>query len=422
MAVDSTGNSYVVGQTEKALPGQTSFGSTDAFLRSYDPHGMERWTRQFGDDGGDFAHAVAADNMGNTFVVGSSSGEITLIGLGRQITISPFIRKFGADGTRLWERPLHINGFAEFLDVAVDSQGSIYVAGWVSGAAPGQTQIGGTDAFVTKIDSGGRDIWTHQFGTRKEDRALGITVDGAGNSYAVGWTRGEFPNQAGLGERGLRERRDAFVRKLDPQGNALWTRQFGTRWPQRATSVVTGGAGSLFIVGNTTRSLFGQTALGTVDAFLLKLDGGRAGDPLEARAATEPQATSPLKFGSPAPATPSGALPTAPPTQLNPARLPPDTTVSSPAIAPVQQAPSTSACSAPHPGSAPVSIGWLLLAMIPASLAGEGWRRRRRRGPQPHRYTYPTPERDPDAVFNQEGLLITSGPHRARRFQSNPQT
>ncbi len=361
VTVDSTGNSYVVGQTEEALPGQTSFGRKDAFIRSYDAGGNERWTRQFGGDGGDFAAAVASDGSGNTFVAGSIGGEIERRGRGTQMTISPFVHKFGPDGTSLWERRFDMFGFAEFSGAAVDSLGSIYLTGWVSGSAPGQTQAGGTDAFVTKMDGDGRDVWTQQFGTNLEDRALGITVDEGGNSYSVGWTRGQFPNQTDLGERTLLERKDAFIHKIDFQGNALWTRQFGTPSPQHANAVTAVGDGSLFIVGNTTGTLLGQTALGTVDGFLMKQEVGPPGDPLEALPT----------------ARPASAVSTVPPTPLDPARLTPGTPVTPPTVTPIDRAPNTSACSAPLVTGGPIPIGWILLTMIPASLAASGWRKRR---------------------------------------------
>ncbi|PKB64978.1 MAG: hypothetical protein BZY80_01300 [SAR202 cluster bacterium Io17-Chloro-G2] len=368
VAVDPAGNSYVVGQTEEALPGQTSFGSKDAFIRSYDPNGNERWTRQFGAGGGDFAAAVAADGLGNIFVAGSSGGEITLIGQGHQVTIRPFVRKYRPDGTLVWERRPHIFGFARFLAAAVDSQGGLYVAGWVSGSLSGQTQAGGTDAFVTKINGEGNDIWTHQFGTPKEDRALGIAVDETGASYAVGWTRGLFPGQIGLGEGSLLERRDAFIHKMDSQGNGLWTRQVGTPLAQLANGVVTDGAGSLYVVGETRGPLLGQASQGTVDAFLLKLDAGPAGDTVEVQATAMPTIAE------------SGAVSTVPPTKSNPTNLPPITPISSPTIAPVPEVPGTSACSAPQLGGGPVQLAWFLVTMIPAALAAAGGRSRHGRG------------------------------------------
>src|SRR5262249_23646618 len=52
---------YVAGYTGGALPGQTSAGSEDAFVRLYDAAGNELWTRQFGTALTDVAQGVAAD-------------------------------------------------------------------------------------------------------------------------------------------------------------------------------------------------------------------------------------------------------------------------------------------------------------------------------------------------------------------------
>ena len=41
--------------------------------------------------------------------------------------------------------------------------------------------------------------WDSQYGTDNEDRALGVGVDQAGNTYVAGWTKGVFPGQTGLG-------------------------------------------------------------------------------------------------------------------------------------------------------------------------------------------------------------------------------
>jgi hypothetical protein len=65
-------------------------------------------------------------------------------------------------------------------------------------------------------------IWTHQFGTAGFDQAFGVVVDGAGYAYVGGQTDGSLSGEANQG--GF----DAFVRKVDASGIAVWTRQFGT--------------------------------------------------------------------------------------------------------------------------------------------------------------------------------------------------
>ena len=51
---------YIGGGT---LPGQTTAGGIDAFVRKYDPNGTEMWTRQFGTAGDDFALGQLSTRM-----------------------------------------------------------------------------------------------------------------------------------------------------------------------------------------------------------------------------------------------------------------------------------------------------------------------------------------------------------------------
>jgi len=55
---------------EGALPGQTSSGWDDVFVRKYDSLGNELWTRQFGSSADDHALGVAVDTSGNVYVAG----------------------------------------------------------------------------------------------------------------------------------------------------------------------------------------------------------------------------------------------------------------------------------------------------------------------------------------------------------------
>ena len=57
--------------------------------------------------------------------------------------------------------------------------------------------------------------WLHQFGTSSYDYARGVAVDGSGNAYVVGRTRGALPGQTSSGGD------DAFVRKYDDTGTEL---------------------------------------------------------------------------------------------------------------------------------------------------------------------------------------------------------
>src|SRR4249919_376497 len=66
------------------------------------------------------------------------------------------------------------------LDIAVGVVATgtdVFVGGWTFGALPGQTAIGGSDGFLRRVDASGREIWTVQFGTRKDDSIVALGMD-----------------------------------------------------------------------------------------------------------------------------------------------------------------------------------------------------------------------------------------------------
>lgn len=74
-AVDSAGNVYVAGRVAGTLPGETSSGGDDAFVRKYSPDGTVQWTRQFGSSAYDQAFGVAAHGT-SVYVVGRVDGPL----------------------------------------------------------------------------------------------------------------------------------------------------------------------------------------------------------------------------------------------------------------------------------------------------------------------------------------------------------
>ena len=73
-----------------------------------------------------------------------------------------------------------------------------------------------------------------------------------------------MPGQTGAG--GM----DAYVRGYDPDGNELWTRQFGSAEMDYGLRNAVDSTG-IYVVGQAGGALPGQTASGTEDAFLVKL-------------------------------------------------------------------------------------------------------------------------------------------------------
>jgi len=259
MAKDSTGI-YVAGYTDTSLPGQTAVRLNDAFIRKYDLNGTELWTRQFGTLFHDQAAAVAVDATG-VYVAGAAGPTLpgeTAIGGG-----DAFIRKYDLNGTELWTHQFGTRGNDFVLGLAANSTG-VYLAGYLEGTLAEQ-QVGLRDAFVRKYNANGTEQWTHQFGTTANDEAWAIALDATG-FYITGYTRGDLVGQNAGGN-------DIFVRRYDLNGSAQWTRQFGGVGDDGGQGIAVNASGVYAggIAGLGT-ALPGQTNAGARDAFLRKYD------------------------------------------------------------------------------------------------------------------------------------------------------
>ena len=188
MAADADGNLYVAGQTSGELPGQKAAGMIDAFVRRLDPAGHEVWTRQFGSPERDEPKGLALDDAGNVYIVGRTFG--SLPGQTSAGGFDAFVRKYNRAGDELWTRQFGGGGGESAASVRVDHAGNAYVVGGTRAALPGQKNIGDYDAFIVKFDAAGNTVWTRQFGTRNEDYALAAALDGKGDPVVAGETGG----------------------------------------------------------------------------------------------------------------------------------------------------------------------------------------------------------------------------------------
>lgn len=225
IAADASGV-YVAGVTSDTLPGQTSSGSMDAFVRKYDVLGTELWTHQFGTSLHDEARGIAVDASG-IYVAGYTGATLPHLS-----GAEAFVRKYDDSGTEVWTRQFEASNSDIARAISVDASG-IYVAGFASGA--------GWDGFVRKYDADGSQAWTRQFGTSSHDRAEAISVDASG-VYVAGGTHGTLPGQTSLGPG------DAFVRKYDASGTEVWTRQFGTALSESAYAIAADSSG-IYVAG-----------------------------------------------------------------------------------------------------------------------------------------------------------------------------
>ncbi|MEV6411364.1 alpha/beta hydrolase-fold protein [Kribbella sp. NPDC051718] len=142
--------------------------------------------------------------------------------------------------------------------VAVDEAGNSYEAIAAEGSIEGQPYAGGKDVALTKYGPDGARVWTREFGTAGTERAYGVVLDALGRPAVVGYTTGSGSD-------------DAFVAQYDVQGNQRWFTKLGTAAADRGYAVAADADGAVYVGGYTKGELGGVNA-GDKDVFLAKLD------------------------------------------------------------------------------------------------------------------------------------------------------
>ena len=150
------GQIYVSGHVAGTLPGQVSEGGADFFVRKYNSDGDVVWTRQFGTPGDDTllpARRVVASGQ-VVYVAGTVPSGQALPGQTSAGGQDLFVRQYSRDGEELWTLQFGTSGLDQTRSLAVGENDDLYLSGRTTGAFPGFTNAGGNDGFVTKIGIG----------------------------------------------------------------------------------------------------------------------------------------------------------------------------------------------------------------------------------------------------------------------------
>jgi len=138
---------YAVGMTSGTLPSQVSAGGDDAFIRKYDVSGNELWTRQFGTSQSDSAFGISAVVTG-VYITGGTDG--TMPGQTSAGGSDIFLRKYDASGAAIWTVQFGTASSDAVFGSAI-SGSNLYVTGSTLDVLPDQTKSGYQDAFVAKF-------------------------------------------------------------------------------------------------------------------------------------------------------------------------------------------------------------------------------------------------------------------------------
>ncbi|WP_168205166.1 SBBP repeat-containing protein [Bythopirellula goksoeyrii] len=217
------------------------------------------WIEQYGTTASDGGLGVSADGLGSVYVAGFTNGSLVTTSTSRDA----FVSRFDDQGNELWTTQFGSTDSDFAYAASADGLGNVYVSGLTDGDLA-TSNAGSADAFVSKFDSSGSLLWSRQFGTSASDVSYGVYADGLGYVYATGITGGDL-NGTNSGKF------DAFLRKYDAAGNLLWTRQYGSSESDYAYGVSADALGNVYVSGDTFGDLGGINA-GDTDAYVIMYD------------------------------------------------------------------------------------------------------------------------------------------------------
>jgi len=214
------------------------------------------WSHSFGNSQQEHGESLAVDPADNVIVAGFFQGTVDFGGGPLKSTAQDIILvKFGPAGNFLWSRQFPASSEPV---VTVDDAGCILLTGGFTGTVDfgggPLTSAGGQDIFLAKFDPDGNHLWSQNFGDADYQFARGIAVDGAGNLVLTGYFSGNL--DFGGGNLVSAGGWDVFLAKLaGPDGSHLWSHSFGDPDPQYGKSLACDGAGDVVLAGNFQDSL-----------------------------------------------------------------------------------------------------------------------------------------------------------------------
>ena len=301
IAVDASGIAYITGYTTSAdFPTRNPIqsrrnGYKNAFVVKLSAAGSTLlFSTYLGGSVSDAGNGIAVDTAGNSYVVGdTTSSDFPSHGFqptsqgGQDV----FIAALNASGTALiYSTFLGGSSVDHGAAIAVDRQGQASVTGstysvdFPVARAIQPYKSGGQDAFVSRLSADGRMLAFSTFfggsagGGSSPETGVGIAVDADGNTYVAGITSSaDFPTQGPL-QSALKGSLDSFVLKISALDLLAYSTFLGGAGPDYATGIAVTSSGMVCVAGYTYSTDFPVTQnaaqgrnAGMYDAFVVQL-------------------------------------------------------------------------------------------------------------------------------------------------------
>lgn len=271
-----------------------SSGDWDIFVCKTDAGGNFSFARQFGGSSSDWATDIAVDHSGNIYTTGSFGGTADFdpgpatYYLSAVFSNEVFVSKLDPLGNFVWAKRMGGPGVDIGDGLVVGDSNEVYITGFFQFTAdfdPGAatynlTSNGGSDIFISKLDSMGNFKWAKMIGGAGTESGAAIALDNEGNVYTTGDYYGTVDFDPGAPVHNLVSVSvDMFISKLSASGNYLWAGRIGGTGNEYGSCITANRKGNVYLGGSFEAnsdfdpgtSVYNLSANGNGDACVIKL-------------------------------------------------------------------------------------------------------------------------------------------------------
>lgn len=221
-------------------------GDADILVIKTTNEGNLVWSKTFGGAATEYGYGCAV--IDNSYLI---TGYTTSFGAGSK---DVYVIKLDADGNEIWSKPYGGFSWDVGTSICTNGDGGYFIGGFTHSFGSGEE-----DVYLIKIDADGKEIWSKTYGGARAELANSVFLNDAGG-YTIGATTGTF----GDGNSNF------YLIKVDANGNKIWTksyashrkRGYGFDW---CTAIYPKSEGGYFITGYSD-------CTDIMDAYVIKVD------------------------------------------------------------------------------------------------------------------------------------------------------
>ena len=274
MSIDKQNNTIIVGAyslkpiVDPNSSSQTldSVSSPGVFILKLDSMGNFNWAKSYKDNF--YAVDIEVDDNSNVYFSGEYYNTVDFDpgpGVKNRISFnSPdgYLCSLDSNGDFRFVKVFPGGGFTSCDGLSYDRKGNILILGSFQSnllAKPNQRRIngkGGTDIFLTRMDTSGISSWTRHIGGQYGEYGVAIEIDNSGSIFISGNYKDSTDMDPTIGKFYLRGNGnatpnfwDVFIAKYNPQGKLLWSKGFGGKGSERVYEMEMDSKSNIYVSG-----------------------------------------------------------------------------------------------------------------------------------------------------------------------------